>query len=116
MDALTQIQASEPALAVYQALGRHLDTLGPHEIEVKKTSLHVSRGRAFLGIHPRKNGLLLNFVLTSPLAGERVRKREQVSRNRWHNEVLVTGAHDLDAELIDWLGEAYRLTQGVSKP
>ena len=87
-----------------------LDGVGPHEIEVKKTSLHVMHGRAFLGIHPRSGGLLLNIVTTAPLTGDRVRKSEPVSRNRCHNEILVTTGHELDSHLTEWIRGAYALT------
>ena len=45
-----------------------------------------------------------------PLQGERVAKSEQVSKNRYHNEVKITSPDEVDAELIGWLKEAYVLT------
>ncbi len=45
-----------------------------------------------------------------PLQGERVAKSEQVSKNRYHNEVKITSPDEVDAELIGWLKEAYALT------
>jgi hypothetical protein len=53
---------------------------------------------------------VLNLVTEAPVASERIRKSEQVSRNRWHNEVLITGPADLDLQLTAWLREAYALT------
>ncbi|TAL41686.1 MAG: DNA replication protein DnaC [Salinibacterium sp.] len=108
--ALDRITGDPHTASLYAAVGELLDELGPHEIEAKKTSLHVTHGRAFLGVHPRKGALLLNIVLTEPLAGPRVHKVEQVSANRWHNEVIVREISDLDAELREWMTAAYALT------
>jgi uncharacterized protein DUF5655 len=109
--ALDKINDSSPGKHVYAALLSVLDGLGPYEVEAKQTSLHVVHGRAFLGVHPRATGLLLNVVTSTPLAGERIRRTEQVSANRWHNEVLVGAPGELDEEVVEWIGAAYALTR-----
>jgi hypothetical protein len=109
-DALERIQGNPVSNAIYEALTLELGQLGEHVIEVKKTSLHIARGRAFLGVHPRKNGLLLNIVLNRPLASDRLRKSEQVSANRYHHEIELGAAAELDKELLGWIGEAHALT------
>jgi hypothetical protein len=108
--ALNRIMGDAHTASLYSKLCELLDELGPNQTEAKKTSLHVTHGRAFLGVHPRKGALLVNIVLTEPLAGPRLRKTEQVSANRWHNEVIVSEESDLDAELRDWIAAAYKLT------
>ena len=105
--ALDRIQGTPGVGSLYQALLEQLTTVGPYQVETKKTSLHVLRGTAFLGIHPRADGLLLNIVTDAPLDSPRVRKSEQVSRNRCHNEVLLTSPEELDPELTGWLVKAY---------
>jgi hypothetical protein len=93
---------------VYQVLSAALANIGPITIEEKKTSLHVKgTGAAFLGVHPRKDGLRINIVLSRPLAGHRVVKADRVSANRFHNEVDLKQASDVDEELKLWLSEAY---------
>jgi hypothetical protein len=84
--------------------------LGPHEVDPKKGSLHVTNGSAFLGIHPRRAGLLLNIVTSDELRSERIRKAEPISRGRWHNEVLVQAPDEVDDELRRWLTQAYQRT------
>lgn len=69
----------------------------------------MANGRAFLGIHPRANGLLLNIVTTECLAGSRIRKSEKISANRWHNAVLMTEPPEADDELQPWIEVAYAL-------
>lgn len=110
-DALDRIRSSDGSSSIYDALLRLLDGLGTYEVHPQKASVHVARGRAFLGVHPRKAGLLLNIVLDRPLTTGRVRRSERVSANRWHNDVEVGSVGELDSELVDWLREAYALTQ-----
>jgi hypothetical protein len=103
-----RIQGDPVLSALYQQLLRTLNALGEYDVETKKSSLHITHGAAFLGVHARTNGLLLNIVTDSPLIGDRVRKVEQLSARRCHNEVLVTDSAEFDAELAGWLREAYQ--------
>jgi hypothetical protein len=105
--ALDRIHGTPGVSGLYQALLTQLDTLGTYRVEPKRTSLHVLNRTAFLGVHPRASGLLLNIVTDAPLHSARVRKSEQVSPKRCHNEVLLTSTEDLDPELSAWLGQAY---------
>jgi hypothetical protein len=86
---------------------------GPVVEDPKKTSIHLNAGpdgTAFAGVHPRKSAILLNIRSETPIKSKRIRKMEQVSRNRCHNELLLSAPEDVDAELTGWLGAAYRLS------
>lgn len=111
VDAL--FEGKQPAArAVYDALIAVVHRLGDVVVEPKKTSIHLTAGRAgsaFAGVHPRKNGVLLNIRTDAPLAGPRVRQTEQVSKNRYHSELLLLDPAGVDDELRRWLDEAYRL-------
>ena len=109
--ALDRITTSPTTHAIYATLIQKIDAMGAFDVEPNATSLHIVRGRAFLGVHPRKDALLLNIVLDRPLDGPRVAKCEQVSKNRYHNEVRVASPQDIDRELVTWVKEAYRLTE-----
>jgi hypothetical protein len=61
-DALTKIESNPKSAPLYLQVLTAVRDLGDNDVEVKKTSLHIVHGRAFLGIHPRKDGLLLNIV------------------------------------------------------
>ncbi|HEX8904765.1 MAG TPA: hypothetical protein VF771_07990, partial [Longimicrobiaceae bacterium] len=54
-------------------------------------------------------GILLNVRTSAAIDSPRVRKLEQVSRSRFHNEILLSSPDDVDAELLAWMGDAYRL-------
>ena len=38
-----------------------------------------------------------------------VTKAEQVSKNRFHNELKLTSASEIDEDLLGWLKDAYAL-------
>lgn len=102
---------TEPKVrAAYDAVAVAVGSLGPWREEFKKTSIHMARGSAFAGAHPQKSRLRLNIRLDEQLAGPRIRKSEQVSKNRFHNEIDLAGPDDVDAELVGWLRRAYELS------
>ena len=94
---------------IYDRLCTTLDALGTYREEPKKTSIHLVRNVGFAGVHPRKAALILNLRTEHPIDSPRVVKREQVSKNRWHNEVKLASADEVDAELTYWLQAAYAL-------
>jgi hypothetical protein len=110
-EALEKIQAGTATSAVYKRLLATLDRLGAYDVEGKKTSLHIVRRRAFLGVHPRKDGLLLNIVTERPIENSRVIRVEQVSKNRCHNEVKIISEKEIDEELFEWIRQAFALAE-----
>lgn len=69
----------------------------------------VAEKGAFLGVHPRAGGALLNLVLDHALASPRLAKVEQVSRSPYHHEVKLAAEPAIDAELLAWIAGAYRI-------
>ncbi len=110
-DALDRVASDPAADAVYQGLLHMLEEIGSFTIEPGKASFLVRNGRAFLGVHPRRGALRVNIVLQRALTGKRVDKVEQVSRGRFHNEVVLAVPDDLDEEFGGWVAEAWALTE-----
>jgi len=104
------ILTSPASQSTYAKVVAEIGKFGPFEVEEKKTSLHLSRGRAFAGVHPRATGIILNLVLDAPLENARVHKSEQVSANRHHVEFLLQDPAEVDAQLIGLMKKAYALT------
>jgi hypothetical protein len=106
-------EGKQTARAVYDALLDALRGIGATTAEPKKTSIHLTAGpgtSAFAGVHPRKTAILLNIRTAEPLAGPRIRQTEQVSKNRYHNELLLGAPAEIDDQVRLWLAEAYRLS------
>ena len=85
--------------------------LGLFDVEVKKTSVHLVRSSAFVGIHPRREFLIVTIRSAKQIDSERVLKGEQVSKNRWHSEVKIFDRADIDEQLMAWLRVAYDLCE-----
>ena len=96
---------------IYEQLLLLVRSLGEFGIEAKKTSIHLTHGTAFAGVHPKKAWLDLTLRSSAPLPGDRLRNRQQVSKNRWHQDVRLASPQDIDAELLEWLRAAYDLTR-----
>ena len=95
--------------STYHCLLEALHLLGPLQAEPKKTSIHLVHTVGFAGVHPRKSYLILNLRTASVIESTRSVKSEQVSKNRFHNEVKLTSPDEIDEELLGWLKEAYTL-------
>ncbi len=87
-----------------------LKKFGPIIIEEKKTSFHIKNKSSFAGVHPRKNYFILNIVSSTPIKSPKLMKQEQVSKNRFHNEIKIEKIEDMSSEVINWLKNAYALT------
>lgn len=98
---------TEATTSAYRALCDLVSDLPNVSVEEKKTCVHLVAGSgAFLGVHPRKNGLRLTIPLARSLPEDQIVKCEQVSARRFHNEVdMIDGA--VDPELGKWIAGAY---------
>jgi len=97
------------AQAVYAKLLRAVACFGAFEVEEKQTSVHLIRGRAFAGVSPRVDGIILSLVFDVPLEHARVRKLERLSARRFHAEIKLATPGEVDAELVGWVKRAYAL-------
>ena len=103
------IGRDENVQSTYHRLVEVLHTLGSFQEEPKKTSIHFVRNVGFAGVHPRKSYLILNLRTDAPIENPRIFKSEQVSKNRFHNEVKLHSPSEIDEELLGWLKDAYAL-------
>ncbi len=112
--AVDQVFARSPphVRAIAETLIGHARTWPGVTVDPKANSVHICRKSAFAGLHPRKSGLLLNIRTRAPIDSTRIRRRERVSANRFHNETLLESVDALDEELVGWLSDAYALAGG----
>ncbi|MFJ5761014.1 DUF5655 domain-containing protein [Neobacillus sp. NPDC093182] len=97
---------------VYEIYLKILDILkqiGPIEIELKKSSIHLLKKSSFGGVHPKKNWIDFNLVSNHQIAHEKITKSEQVSKNRFHNNFRFNSVDDLNQDFIALLKESYQL-------
>jgi hypothetical protein len=94
----------------YDRLLAVLGEIGPFEEDPKKTSIHLNRASALAGVEVRREYLLLNLKADHPPESPRVAKLEQLSARRYHFKVQLASPQEVDAELRQWLAEAYALS------
>ncbi len=108
---LHHFEGKEPVVKkIYDHLIKHSQRFGPVQEDPKKTSIHLNNVTAFAGIATRKNAIILTIKSDRDLHSPRVHKSQQTSARRFHHEVKLTAASDVDAELIGWLKAAYALS------
>ena len=101
----------EPATRkIYERVLKASGKFGPVIEDPKKTSIHLVRKTAFAGIATRKSAIILTIKSDQKLNSPRIHKSEQTSARRFHHEVKLTSAADVDAELTSWLKAAYELS------
>jgi predicted transport protein len=93
---------------VVQAVRDHVDALGADvRLEATRDAVMVKRARTFAEVKPRKGRVEVSFVLARRLADPRVVRTLDMTRTRIAHTVDVTDGGDVDAQLTDWLTEAY---------
>jgi hypothetical protein len=95
---------------IYDRLLKAAGKFGPVAEEPKKTSIHLVNKTAFAGIATRKSALVLTIKSDRRLSSPRIHKSEQTSANRFHHEVKLSRPAEVDAELVNWLKNAYALS------
>jgi hypothetical protein len=95
---------------LYDRLVAVAEKFGPVEQDPKKTSIHLNRKTAFAGVAVRKEHIVLTIKSDRPINSPRIFRSQQTSASRYHHEVKLTSAKDLDAELRGWLKAAYDLS------
>lgn len=101
------------ARRVYEAILAATAKFGTVKVEAKKTSVHLVAKTGFAGVHPRKGAVVLNIRSAEPIKSDRIRKHEQVSAKRFHNEMLIDTPAGVDRDVIGWLKSAYALSVGA---
>ena len=96
--------------SIYERILKETRKFGKVIEEPKKTSIHLVNKSAFAGIATQKVALVLNIKSASPIKHARIKKSEQVSASRFHQEVKLTSLDEVDSVLISWLQEAYLIS------
>jgi len=96
--------------SIYERLLKETHKLGQVIEEPKKTSIHLVNKSAFAGVATQKAALVLNIKSSAPIKDARIRKSEQLSASRFHQEVRLTSPDDVDPVLVSWLKAAYLIS------
>jgi hypothetical protein len=102
-------KSTPEVLATYRRLVGAACAFGPVAEEPKKTSIHLVRHTAFAGVVTRRSWLILTLKSAKNIRSPRIEKREQASAHRWYVEIRLEKPGDVDRQLRNWLGAAYKL-------
>jgi hypothetical protein len=101
---------SDPeVIATYQQVLKTARAFGPIVEEPMKTSIHLLRDTAFADVATRRSSLIVTLKSEVDIRSPRIQKREEISANRWHLEVRLARAADVDAQLASWPKAAHEL-------
>ena len=93
--------------ALFDALAKAVTSCGPVEVLSEKTRIAFHRRMSFLSVYPRKDHLLLGFVLAERREHPRFESVQTFSpRNHLHN-LRLRSIGEIDDEFRGWIRAAY---------
>ncbi|WP_307433237.1 DUF5655 domain-containing protein [Pseudarthrobacter defluvii] len=101
------------ARGLYEAAERMAAGLGPHEIRVGRSQISFRRRRGFAylwrpGLYVKSSiPLVLSLALPRNLDSPRFKQIVHPSPGTWMHHLELTDGNQLDAEVQDWMREAY---------
>lgn len=95
----------------YDHLIKVLGRFGPLKEEPHKTSIHLVNHSALAGVEVRRDYILLNVKADHEIQSPRVVKTEKISAKRFHHKFKLSAPKEIDAEMKNWLKEAYELSE-----
>ena len=116
MDELFFFDGKPEELALYEALVDRLAELGEVLPVVHKTQISLKNRRVFACVSifrvlPKRllpaHFLVLTLGLPYPLDAPRIAAKTEAQPGRWTHHIVLAGASELDAELLEWVRQAY---------
>lgn len=97
---------------VFDAIMRHLSTLGPVHVEPVSVGIFLKRPRKFAELRPMQRWVAVSFSLRRPAAHPTIVRKVMPYGGRYYHVANVTGPDDVDRRLCDLLTEAYQEAAG----
>lgn len=81
----------------------------PVRVEPLRTTIHLTAGRVFATVTPRRDTLKVSVLLGRMVDDPRIARHEALSTSRHVHTLLLRGPAEVDDELVGWLREAQAL-------
>ena len=94
---------------LYNALVSRVKELGLMEVHVAKWNITLRSQSTFMSIFPEKKDLVLAIIRNEPLDDFPVYQSYQSSKKRWINHVKIETIEEIDAQLLGWIEDAYKI-------
>jgi hypothetical protein len=99
---------SQSVRDLYSLLVGELNKLGPVQEIKKALSISFENRRPFASALIRNRSIKLVLRTQHRIADERILSIDRVDDKSFDHTVLLESKHDIDNELMQWLGEAYQ--------
>jgi len=116
MDELFFFDGKPEELALYETLLDRIKALGAFTAIAHKTQISLKNRRVFACVSvfrvlPKRllpaHYLVLTLGLPDPLDSPRIAAKTEAQPGRWTHHIVLAGASELDAELLEWIRQAY---------
>ena len=94
---------------LYNSLLNELNQIGPVRESSRESSIHLESRRTFASAKIRDRSIYLTFRTDYPIENKRVKFLKKVAEDKFQHVTRLGSKRDLDAELIQWLSDAYQL-------
>lgn len=94
---------------MYEILIQYCNKFGNIKIDATLTCQHLVDAHRFLTIKPRKNGLILEFVLNRSIDIFPVIKVVEYGKLKFAHRLVLNCVDDITAEILDWIDEAHKM-------
>jgi len=92
---------------IFEAVLRHVETLGPIHVEPVSVGIFLKRSRTFAELRPKQKWEELSFGLPHRVVHPRITRTMAGSGPRTYHAVRLYGPEDVDQQVCDWLTAAY---------
>lgn len=92
---------------VYEAVMRHLRTLGPVHVEPVSVGIFLKRAGGFAELRPMQRWVAVSFALPRRAGHPTIVRKVVPYNGRYYHIANVASPDDLDEALLDLLTEAY---------
>lgn len=95
---------------VFDAVMRHLDSVGPVHLDVVSVGIFLKNPRKFADLRPKDRWVALGFALDRRAAHSAITRKVVEYGSRFWHVANVAGPGDVDHALCELLSEAYELS------
>jgi hypothetical protein len=95
--------------AIYDAIMRHLETLGPVHADAVSVGVFLKSDRKLAELRPKAKWLECALYLPAAIDDPRVARSQKLSVARVVNFFKLRTPDDVDAQVCEWLTEAFEL-------
>lgn len=92
---------------VFEAVMRHVDTLGPVHVEPVSVGIFLKRVGKFAELRPMQRWVALSFSLTRQVQHLTIVRKVMPWSGRYVHVANLATPQDFDEQLAGWLTEAY---------